>query len=50
MSNMKRDALTGSGIEVVRQIELPDHLVDKAARIEIGAKKSAGYFSARIAV
>ncbi len=47
MSNMKRDALTDAGIEVVSQIELPDHLVDHAARIEIGAKKNAGYFSAR---
>ena len=30
-----------------RQIELPDHLVDHAARIEFGAKKTAGYFSER---
>src|SRR5438477_1096270 len=45
MSNLKRDALTGQGIEVVEQVAIPDRLVPLDAVVEIGAKKAAGYFA-----
>jgi len=45
MSNVKRDALEGQGIEVVEQLAIPDRLVPLEAAVEIEAKKAAGYFS-----
>ena len=45
MSNLKRDALTGQGIEVVEQVAIPDRLVPLDAVVEIEAKKAAGYFA-----
>jgi GTP cyclohydrolase II len=45
MSNVKRDALEGQGIEVVEQLAIPDRLVPLDAAVEIEAKKAAGYFS-----
>ena len=45
MSNMKYDALVGSGIEVGERVPLPAELVPKDASVEIEAKKAAGYFS-----
>ena len=45
MSNLKRDALTGQGIEVVEQVAIPDRLVPLDAAVEIEAKKAAGYFA-----
>jgi GTP cyclohydrolase II len=45
MSNMKYDAIVGSGIEVVNRISIPDELIPKDAHVEIEAKKAAGYFS-----
>ena len=45
MSNMKYDAIVGSGIEVVNRLSIPDHLVPADAQVEIQAKKAAGYFS-----
>jgi GTP cyclohydrolase II len=45
MSNLKRDALTGQGIEVVEQVAIPDRLVPLDASVEIEAKKAAGYFA-----
>ena len=45
MSNLKRDALAAGGIDIVNQVEIPEHLVSHAARVEITAKKAAGYFS-----
>src|ERR671925_203328 len=45
MSNLKRDALTGQGIEVVEQVAIPDRLVPLDAAVEIAAKKAAGYFA-----
>lgn len=47
MSNLKLDALTSAGIEIVQQIELPEQLITRSAEVEISAKKSAGYFSAK---
>jgi len=46
MSDMKYDAITGSGIEIRERVALPDALIPVDARVEIEAKKAAGYFSA----
>mgnify|MGYP003501039341 CR=1 FL=1 len=45
MSNMKYDAITGSGIEVGERVKIPDDLVPDDARVEMDAKKAAGYFT-----
>ncbi len=45
MSNMKFDAITQSGIEIVQRIALPDDLIPQDARVEMEAKKAAGYFT-----
>lgn len=45
MSNMKYNAIVGSGIEVVNRIEIPPELVPADAQVEIEAKKAAGYFT-----
>lgn len=45
MSNMKYDAITKSGIEVVNRLSIPDHLIPDDAQVEIEAKKAAGYFT-----
>lgn len=45
MSNMKYDAIAGSGIEVVNRLSLPDELIPADAQVEIAAKKAAGYFT-----
>jgi GTP cyclohydrolase II len=45
MSNLKRDALTGQGIEILEQVAIPDRLVPLDAAVEIEAKKAAGYFA-----
>ncbi|PIP96748.1 MAG: hypothetical protein COW00_17000 [Bdellovibrio sp. CG12_big_fil_rev_8_21_14_0_65_39_13] len=45
MSNMKYNAIVGSGIEVVNRIEIPPELIPADAQVEIEAKKAAGYFT-----
>jgi GTP cyclohydrolase II len=45
MSNMKYDAIVGSGIDVVNRIEIPMELIPTDAHVEIEAKKAAGYFT-----
>jgi GTP cyclohydrolase II len=45
MSNLKHDALTAAGIEIVERVPLPPELVPPDAQVEIEAKKAAGYFS-----
>ena len=45
MSNVKYDAIVGSGIEVGTRVKIPDELVPADARVEIDAKKAAGYFT-----
>jgi GTP cyclohydrolase II len=45
MSNMKYDAIVKAGIEIVRRIPLPDELIPEDARVEMDAKKAAGYFT-----
>jgi len=44
MSNMKTDALLESGIELVRQVALPEDRIPSHADVEIAAKRAAGYF------
>ncbi|MEJ1159586.1 GTP cyclohydrolase II [Prosthecomicrobium sp. N25] len=45
MSNMKYDAIVGSGIEIVERVPIPDDLIPDDAKVEMEAKKAAGYFS-----
>jgi GTP cyclohydrolase II len=45
MSDMKYDALTSQGIEIVSRIPIPDDLVPADAHVEIAAKKAAGYYT-----
>jgi GTP cyclohydrolase II len=45
MSNMKYDAITGSGIAVGERVNLPDELIPADARVEMDAKTAAGYFT-----
>jgi GTP cyclohydrolase II len=45
MSNMKYDAIVGSGIEVVNRISIPEDLIPKDAQVEMEAKKAAGYLN-----
>ena len=46
MSDMKYDAITRSGIEIIERVPIPDELVPADAKVEIEAKKAAGYYSA----
>ena len=45
MSNVKYDAAVRQGIEIIDRVELPDDLIPDDARIEIDAKKAAGYYA-----
>ena len=45
MSDMKHRAIVNSGIEIVERVAIPDELVPPDARVEIEAKKAAGYYS-----
>jgi hypothetical protein len=42
---MKHDALVRQGIEIVERVPLPDALIPEDARVEMEAKKAAGYFT-----
>ena len=44
MSNMKYDAITGSGIEIGTRVPIPPEMVPDDAQVEIAAKVAAGYF------
>ena len=46
MSDMKYEAITKSGIEIVERVPIPEELIPPDARVEIDAKKAHGYFSA----
>lgn len=48
MSNMKFDAITGSGIEIGERINIPDELIPADARVEMDAKVAAGYFTSGV--
>ncbi|MEM7796378.1 MAG: GTP cyclohydrolase II [Cyanobacteria bacterium P01_C01_bin.118] len=45
MSNLKYDAVTQSGIEIVERISIPEELIPADAQVEIKAKKAAGYYT-----
>jgi GTP cyclohydrolase II len=45
MSNLKFDAIINSGIEIVERVAIPDYLIPPDARVEIEAKKAAGYYT-----
>lgn len=45
MSNMKYDAITGSGIEIGERVSIPDELIPADAQVEIDAKMAAGYYT-----
>ena len=45
MSNLKYDALVRQGIEIVERVPIPDALIPEDARVEMEAKKAAGYFT-----
>lgn len=45
MSDMKHDALTSQGIEIVERVAIPDELIPADASVEMEAKKAAGYYT-----
>lgn len=45
MSNMKYDAIVRQGIEIVERVPIPDELVPDDAKVEMEAKKAAGYYT-----
>jgi GTP cyclohydrolase II len=45
MSNLKYDAIVGSGIEVGERVPIPDNMVPSDASVEMEAKKAAGYYA-----
>ncbi|NCN28460.1 GTP cyclohydrolase II [bacterium] len=45
MSDMKYNAIVGSGIEVIKRTSIPEDLIPDDAKVEMEAKKAAGYFS-----
>ncbi len=46
MSDMKYNAIVGSGINVLERVSIPDGLVPVDAQVEMEAKKAAGYYTA----
>ena len=45
MSDMKHGAMTRLGIEIGERVAIPDALIPADARVEMDAKKAAGYFT-----
>jgi GTP cyclohydrolase II len=45
MSDMKFRPIVAGGIEVVERVEIPEDLIPADARVEMDAKKAAGYFT-----
>jgi len=45
MSDMKHDALTSQGIDIVERVPIPPELIPADAYVEIAAKKAAGYYT-----
>jgi GTP cyclohydrolase II len=45
MSNMKYDAVVGSGIEIGERVPIPDGMIPPDAQVEMQAKMAAGYFT-----
>src|SRR5437660_471575 len=48
MSDVKFKPLVESGIAVVERVEIPEELVSAEARVEMDAKKAAGYFTRHV--
>src|SRR5580692_6054391 len=48
MSNMKYDAIVGSGIDIGERVPIPDELIPEDAKVEMEAKKAAGYYAERV--
>jgi GTP cyclohydrolase II len=46
MSNMKHDAVVNAGITIGERVPIPDELIPDDAKVEMEAKKAAGYFAA----
>ena len=45
MSNLKYDSIVEQGIEIVDRIPIPDELIPPDAKVEMDAKKAAGYYT-----
>ncbi len=45
MSNMKYDAIVGSGITIRERVPIPAELIPPDAEVELEAKKAAGYYA-----
>ncbi len=45
MSDMKHDAITSHGISISNRVSIPDELIPDDAKVEMAAKKAAGYFT-----
>jgi GTP cyclohydrolase II len=45
MSDMKYDALIEQGIEIAERVPIPEKLIPADARVEMEAKKAAGYYA-----
>ncbi|CEP10100.1 hypothetical protein [Parasitella parasitica] len=45
MSNMKHDAIVGSGIPIIERVPIPEELIPADSRVEIDAKIASGYFT-----
>jgi GTP cyclohydrolase II len=45
MSNLKYDAIVRSGIKIVERVAIPKELIPDDARVEMDAKRAAGYYS-----
>lgn len=45
MSDMKYDAVVGSGIEVIERVAIPADRIPGDAQVEMEAKKAAGYYT-----
>ncbi|MET0850391.1 MAG: GTP cyclohydrolase II [Candidatus Rokuibacteriota bacterium] len=45
MSHMKHDAIVASGITVGERVPIPEALIPADARVEMDAKRAAGYFT-----
>src|ERR1700720_1633684 len=48
MSNMKYEAIVATGIDIGERVPIPDDLVPEDAKVEMEAKKAAGYYAERM--
>ena len=48
MSNLKYDAMVRSGIEIVERVPIPADRIPEDARVEMDAKKAAGYYAPKL--